>query len=138
VKIKIFIDGSSRGNPGPAACAAVIKDMQGKTLSRSGKFLGKATNNTAEFYGLKLALKKAKNLKAHELTIYSDSSLLVNMFNGKYKIKKLHLIDLMFEIKGLAQNFKTIKMVHISRDLNIEADEVANMALDKFSKKHKL
>jgi ribonuclease HI len=131
MEILIYIDGASRGNPGMSACACVIKDKKGGIIYKKGKFLGKTTNNYAEFSALKLALQKAKKLKPSSVKIYSDSSLLVNQFNGIYKIKNPKLFNLMAEIRMLALKFKSVTIEHISRDLNIEADRLANITLNK-------
>ncbi len=131
MEISIYIDGASRGNPGISACACIIKDKKGSIIYEKGKFLGKATNNYAEFSALKLALKKAKQLKPSSIKIYSDSNLLVNQFNGTYKIKNPDLFNLMAEIRILAAKFKSVSIKHIGRDLNVGADRLANIILNK-------
>lgn len=131
MEILVYIDGASRGNPGPGACACVIKNKKEGIIYKEGKFLGQTTNNYAEFSALKLALEKAKKFNPSSVKIYSDSNLLVNQFNGIYKIKNKKLFDLMSEIRILTSKLKSVTIEHISRDLNTEADRLANIILDK-------
>lgn len=131
MKVKIYIDGASRGNPGPASCACIIKDAKGITVYERGIFLGKATNNFAEFSALKLALKSILKLNGSIAEVYSDSELLVNQYNGIYKIKNPDLFTLMVEIRTLAEKLKGVKLIHIRRDLNSDADKLANITLNR-------
>ncbi|HUT86071.1 MAG TPA: ribonuclease HI family protein [Elusimicrobiales bacterium] len=130
MKFTIYIDGASRGNPGQSSCAAIIKDQKGNVVCSEGQFLGEVTNNHAEFCALKLALEKALEIGIKEAQIYSDSNLLVNQFNGIYKIKNQNLFNLMSEIRFLSGKFKSVKITHITRDLNTQADELANITLN--------
>ena len=131
MKLIINIDGASRGNPGLASCGVVIKNSAGKVLLEKGEFLGKATNNFAEFKALDVALTEALKLGATELEIFADSLLLVKQFNREYKIKKDTLKVLMAEIFEKSKNFKQVKLSHIRREKNAEPDAVANQVLDK-------
>lgn len=136
MKITIYIDGASRKNPGPAACAAVFKDDGGKIIKEYSKHLGIATNNVAEYEGLILALQKAKQLfgkekiKNIEFEIRSDSELLVNQLNGNYKIEDLALQKLFMKYWNLKIDFGKIKIVYIPREKNREADKLVNHALN--------
>ncbi|MCX5783047.1 MAG: ribonuclease HI family protein [Elusimicrobia bacterium] len=136
MKLTAFIDGASRNNPGPASAAAVIKDGRGKMLFSGGKFLGSATNNVAEAQALNLALSKAAEFNATELEIFSDSALIVNQFNGKFKIKNRALLDLLRQAWDGAKSFKRVSLSHIPRELNSEADKTANEILDNACKKN--
>lgn len=137
MKLIINIDGASRGNPGLASCGVVIKDANGKLIKQGGRFLGKATNNFAEFKALDIALTQAKNLGATELEIFADSQLLVRQFNGEYKIKKDTLKILMAGIFEKRKNFKRVKLEHVAREKNKDADAVANRILDREKKQTK-
>ena len=138
-KITIYTDGGARGNPGPAAIAAVIDDPSDK-LGASKTYaetIGETTNNVAEYKAVILALKKAKHLlggekaESAELEIRSDSELLVNQQNGIYKIKEEGLKDLFIEIWNLKQEFKSVTFTHVRREENKSADKLVNKELDK-------
>jgi ribonuclease HI len=129
-KLRIFIDGGSRGNPGHGACAAVFLDASGAILREEGKYLGRCTNNFAEYNGLRLALGAASRLGAEELEIFSDSELLVKQFSGEYRIKDEILAGLMVEILKAAAGFKKLSVSHVKREKNKEADRLVNQILD--------
>lgn len=128
--ISAFIDGGSRGNPGRGACAAVLLDAKGGLLKEEGKYLGRCTNNFAEYNGLVLALSAAARLGAAELKVFSDSELLVKQFNGEYRIKDPALKELMAEIRKLAAGFKKVTISHVPRAKNEHADMLVNEILD--------
>jgi len=125
-KLKIYIDGGSRGNPGPSACAIIVMNDKGDIISETGRFLGKATNNIAEYSGLHLALVTAKKLGAESLEIYSDSELLVKQYNREYSIRDEKLIEMMKIVNAELPNFKEVKLIHIKRALNKKADKLVN------------
>jgi ribonuclease HI len=129
-KLRIFIDGGSRGNPGHGACAAVFYGAGGEVLCEEGKFLGRCTNNFAEYGGLRLALTSAARLGASELEIFSDSELLVRQYGGQYRIKDEVLAGLMSGIRAAAAHFKLISVSHVPRAKNKEADRLVNQILD--------
>ena len=129
MKVIINIDGGSRGNPGIGASAYVIKDTSGKVLAQEGHFIAHCTNNQAEYTALRLALIKAAELGAKELSIISDSLLLVKQYLGEYKIKNPDLAERMAEIRQLARPFQ-IQIQHVLRHLNKEPDALANKAMD--------
>lgn len=129
-KLKIYIDGGSRGNPGHGACAAAIFDDKDHLLQEEGKYLGHCTNNFAEYNGLHLALLTARHLGASELRVFSDSELLVKQFNGEYRIKDPVLQSLMVEIRKEADNFKSVVLSHVPRKDNAHADKLVNKILD--------
>jgi len=129
-KVKIYIDGGSRGNPGNGACAVVIMNEKNEVITQEGRFLGKCTNNFAEYSALHLALVVSKKLGAKNLEIFSDSELLVKQFLGDYKIKEPKLKNLMEVIKKEANTFKEIKINYIKRELNKMADKIVNSILD--------
>ncbi|PIU20035.1 MAG: ribonuclease HI [Elusimicrobia bacterium CG08_land_8_20_14_0_20_59_10] len=129
-KLKIFIDGGSRGNPGYGACAAVFFDRAGSVIREEGKYLGRCTNNFAEYNGLRLALAAAALLGAEELAVFSDSELLVRQFSGEYRIKDATLAALMAGIRKAAAAFKKVSVFHVPREKNKEADRLVNSILD--------
>ena len=129
MKVKINIDGGSRGNPGPGASAYVIYDMSDTIISQEGYFIPHCTNNQAEYTALKLALIKCQELGATELFIEGDSQLLVKQFTGEYKIKHPDLQARMQVIRHLAKKF-TIHIKHVLREFNKAPDSLANEAMD--------
>ncbi|MFH1619776.1 MAG: ribonuclease HI family protein [bacterium] len=135
MKLKIYIDGASRGNPGLGAAGVVIMDTHGAVIAETGKFLGSCTNNFAEYSAFSLAFSLAKKAGGTELQIFSDSELLVRQFNGIYRIKNPNLASFMAEIRKKTSSFKAVTLGHIPRELNARADMQANIALDRGSGK---
>lgn len=132
--LKIWCDGGSRNNPGPGACAFVVKDEDCKTLFSEGKLLGKVTNNIAEYNGVILALIYLKNNYEtyNNYNFYLDSNLVVSQLNGLFKIKDSKLRDLFLQIKILENEIKIpVKYNLIPREQNREADLLVNQTLDK-------
>jgi formyltetrahydrofolate-dependent phosphoribosylglycinamide formyltransferase len=129
-KIVAYIDGGSRGNPGPAAAGFTLADSCGTQLVGKGLFLGKATNNIAEYTGFLKALEAAKQAGAEQLTVFSDSQLLVRQINGQYKVKSENIWPLFQEAIKLLHGFKSWQVRHIPREKNKEADKLVNQALD--------
>ncbi|OGR45389.1 MAG: hypothetical protein A2X35_03875 [Elusimicrobia bacterium GWA2_61_42] len=129
-KLRIFIDGGSRGNPGHGACGAVFYGASGAVLSEEGKYLGRCTNNFAEYSGLRLALASAARIGAEELEIFSDSELLVKQYNGEYRVKDAALASMMEVIRTAAAGFKAVSLAHVPRAKNKEADRLVNRILD--------
>ena len=130
-KIIIFSDGGARGNPGPAGIGAVLYDENKKIVAEISQYLGETTNNQAEYKALIAALKEAKRLKAEELACYLDSELVVKQLNREYKIKNKDLAPLFLEVYNLSLSFKKISFIHIPREKNTVADNLANKAMDK-------
>jgi len=127
----LYTDGGSRNNPGPAAIGFVIKTKDGQILKKGGRFLGRATNNEAEYQALIEGLKKAKELTPKRLTCFLDSSLVVNQLNGVFKIKEARLRRLIFEVKKLEPDFEFVRYQYIPREENKEADSIVNQILDE-------
>lgn len=129
--IQIFADGGSRGNPGHAAYGFVVK-KDGKTLKESGGYIGIGTNNFAEYTAVIEALRYlSHNFKGESLEFSLDSLLVVQQANGIYKVKNANIRQLMFKIRELEADFKTVSFKHIPRERNHEADKQVNLALDK-------
>lgn len=130
-KLIIYTDGGARGNPGPAASAFVIYNEEKKIIEKGGKFLGKTTNNQAEYQAVILALPRAKDLGAKEIEFYLDSELVVKQLNREYKVRDADLAPLFLKIWNLSLAFKKITYTHIPREKNSEADAVVNEILDR-------
>lgn len=135
-KITINIDGGSRGNPGPAALGAVIDGRAVKAVKKYSEFIGKKTNNEAEYSALIFALKKTKALfggekiKKFSVEVRSDSELLVKQMNGEYKIKEPEIQKLFLEAWNLKIDFGQIYFFAVPREENKEADRLVNESLD--------
>jgi ribonuclease HI len=124
------IDGASRGNPGPAAYAVVIRDPQGQLVLELAKKFGRDTNNVAEYYALLAALDYATSHGISALRIRSDSELLVRQMQGRYKVKSADLKPLHERASILARQLKYFAIEHVRREQNRDADALANVALD--------
>ena len=129
-KIIAYVDGASRGNPGPASLGVVIQDAEGKILKTMSARIGTATNNVAEYYALIFALQEAIIMRADELLVYTDSELVARQFAGQYKIKEAALQQLFLLVTHLKQGLKRLAVSHVPREKNKLADEAANQALD--------
>ncbi|HEY6905567.1 MAG TPA: reverse transcriptase-like protein [Candidatus Acidoferrales bacterium] len=127
------IDGASRGNPGPASYAVVIRDPSGKIILELAKKLGRETNNVAEYYALLAALDYAISRGISALRIRSDSELLVRQIQGRYKIKSAQLKPLYERATKLVRQLSYFAIEHVRREQNREADALANVALDSGS-----
>jgi ribonuclease HI len=125
------IDGASRGNPGPASYAVVLRDPAGKVILELAKNLGRETNNVAEYYALLAALDYAASHGIRALRIRSDSELLVRQMQGRYKVKSADLKPLHERASKLARQLDYFAIEHVRRDLNRDADDLANVALDQ-------
>lgn len=128
--VLVFSDGGSRGNPGPAGCGAVITNEHGRVLKKLKKYLGITTNNQAEYQALILGLKAAAKLKSAQITCYLDSELVVQQVNGYYRVKKAELKPHVEWISKFITTHPNTKFIHIPREKNMLADELANEAMD--------
>jgi len=124
------IDGASRGNPGPAAYAVIIRDAQGQLVLELAKKFGRDTNNVAEYYALLAALDFATTHGIGALRIRSDSELLVRQMQGRYKVKSADLKPLHERASILSRQLKYFAIEHVPRERNRDADSLANLALD--------
>jgi len=124
------VDGASRGNPGPAAVGAVIKDEEGRLHSSISKRIGITTNNQAEYTALITALEKAISLGANRVEVKVDSELVVKQIKGIYRVKNAALKPLYQKAKQLQSTLASFTITHIPREQNSEADGLANEALD--------
>lgn len=131
---KANIDGGSRGNPGPAAYGVVIRDPRGEIVAKLKKYIGRTTNNVAEYYGLIAALDYAQSHGVRALRIESDSELLVKQMRGQYRVKSGELRPLFERARKTSQSFESFRMEHVFREQNREADALVNEALDETSR----
>lgn len=127
----IYTDGASRGNPGPSGLGYYIIDENGNEVKRGGEFIGFATSRVAEYYGLKEACEQAINLGFKSVRFVSDNLMMINQMNGIYVIKNKDLLPIYNDIKKLLEQFEAVAFVHVKRDYNKEADEQANLAIDR-------
>jgi len=126
-----MVDGASRGNPGEAGCGAVIFDETGKTLRELTRYLGRATNNVAEYEGLLMGLEETLRLGVKRLRVESDSELLVRQLNGAYRVKDEKLIRLHQQARALLRQLESYRIIHVRREKNRLADRLANQAIDE-------
>ena len=125
------IDGGSRGNPGPASYGVVIRDPRGEIVARLKKYIGRTTNNVAEYYGLIAALDYAQSNSIKALRIESDSELMVKQMRGQYKVKSEDLKPLFERAKKMSATIASFRIDHVYREQNKEADVLANEAMDE-------
>jgi ribonuclease HI len=130
-KLRLYSDGAARGNPGPAGAGAVLMTTQGEIVAELGRYLGSATNNFAEYQGLLLGLRKAAELGARDLEVFSDSQLLVRQLEGVYRVRHPGLRPLFEEAQKLLRLFPKVHVHHIPRELNTAADAMSNRAIDE-------
>ena len=130
MKAKLFTDGGSRGNPGPAAYGFVLEAEDGTVLDARGEAIGVATNNVAEYSALIAGLERARVMGLDEVEVVSDSELLVKQMRGEYKVKNAALRELSLEAARLARGIGTVTYTAVRREHNELADSLVNEALD--------
>jgi ribonuclease HI len=130
VKARLFTDGGSRGNPGPAAAAYVLEADDGTVLAAHGEAIGVATNNVAEYRALIAGLEQARDLGVDDLEVVSDSELVVKQMRGEYKVKKVELRELALRAAELARGIGEVRYRAVRREHNELADQLVNVALD--------
>jgi ribonuclease HI len=130
-KLVVNVDGGARGNPGPAAIAAVVQGADGGgVLEERGERIGHATNNVAEYRALLLGIERAAALGARELELIGDSELIVKQVKGEYKVKDATMRELHGRVKEALRGFDSWSIRHVRREHNAEADRLVNQALD--------
>lgn len=134
MNVVVYVDGASRGNPGPSSIGVVIEDEAGGTIKEYGRAIGEQTNNVAEYTALLDALRTAEELGAKRVKVRSDSQLLVRQFNGQYRVKNERLMKYLLQIQNLRRRFESVELEHVPRELNKRADRLANEALDALKK----
>jgi ribonuclease HI len=130
VKLVVHVDGGARGNPGPAAAAAVLSTPDGDVVDEAHEYLGVATNNVAEYRGLLLGLRRARALGADEVEVVNDSELVAKQVNGVYKVKHPDMRPLHAESLKALQAFGRWSIRSVPRAENAAADALVNQALD--------
>jgi ribonuclease HI len=129
-KLVVHVDGGARGNPGPAAAAAVISAPDGEVLEEASRTIGVATNNVAEYHGVLLGLERAKALGAREIELIGDSELVARQLSGAYKVKHPAMRTLYEQAMGALRDFDRWSMRTVPRAQNAHADALVNQALD--------
>lgn len=129
--LHIHIDGASRGNPGEAGFGISVCSPQGAPLAGLYGYLGRATNNVAEYQALIHALRYALGRGARRVRVFSDSELVVRQIQGRYRVKHPDMLPLYREAAGLLARFEDASLSHVPRERNREADRLANQALDE-------
>ena len=130
MKLVIHVDGGARGNPGPAAIAAVLSSPDGDVVDEAKEAIGVASNNVAEYRALLLGLERAKALGATEVEVVNDSELIAKQINGQYKVKHPDMKPLYAESMQALQTFAKWSIRSVPRAQNKEADALVNQALD--------
>ncbi|MCX5667029.1 MAG: ribonuclease HI family protein [Candidatus Omnitrophica bacterium] len=128
--IEIYIDGGSRGNPGPSGVGVVILDAGGNRLKEISKYIGETTNNIAEYSALLYGLEEALILRADKIIVNLDSELVARQLTGDYRVKDPGLKPLFEMAMNMLKSFKSFEIRHIEREKNKEADKLVNRAIN--------
>jgi ribonuclease HI len=130
-QLVVNVDGGARGNPGPAAIAAVLATPDGEVIERRGEAIGRATNNVAEYRAMLLGIERAQALGASEVELIGDSELVVRQVKGEYRVKDEGLRPLHAEVRAALDSFDRWSIRHVRREHNAEADRLVNETLDE-------
>ena len=130
MKGTLYTDGGARGNPGPAGIGVVLRDEYGEVVGEIAQGIGEATNNVAEYAALIAGLELAQTKGVSDLEVYMDSELVVSQLLGKWKIKKDTLRPLAVKARALMNRFDSCELKHVRRELNADADRLANQGMD--------
>lgn len=130
----LMVDGAARGNPGVAGCGAAIYDERGVVVKELSRYLGRATNNVAEYEGLLMGLEALLGLRRKNILVQSDSQLLVRQLNGEYRVKDEKLKVLFERAVSLLRQFDSYRILHVRREMNKLADRLANRGIDDATK----
>lgn len=134
MRLVVHVDGGSRGNPGPAAAAAVLSVPDGAVVDEAAEPIGRATNNVAEYRALLLGLRRARELGADDVEVVNDSELVAKQVNGQYKVKHADMKPLYIEAMAALAQFSSWSMRTVPRAQNAHADALVNSALDQASR----
>ncbi len=129
--LRLYTDGASRGNPGPAGIGVVIQDEADRTIEEIRRYLGVTTNNVAEYTALIDGLEAVRKYGPGRVEVYSDSELVIKQMRGEYHVRNTHLIRLHQRAKALARAFEKVAFHAIPREMNQMADALANEAIDQ-------
>ena len=124
------MDGGARGNPGPAAVAAVVTGADGGVLAEEGRYIGEATNNVAEYRALIAGLEAAVAIPSRGVKVRGDSKLVIEQVAGRWKVKEDHLRPLCARARELLAGYEHVDLGHVRREFNRDADALVNAALD--------
>jgi len=130
MKVYLYVDGAARGNPGPAGIGVVIKNEANEVLLEVADYVGKTTNNVAEYMALIRGLEEVIDMGHRSVEAYSDSELMVKQINGEYRVKNEGLLPLYLHLKSLIRKFTHFSINHTVRDGNQHADDLANKGID--------
>jgi ribonuclease HI len=133
----LMVDGAARGNPGAAGCGVVIYET-GTVVKKLSRYLGHATNNVAEYEGLLMGVEALIQLGVRRIRVQSDSQLLVRQLNGQYRVKDEKLRLLFNRAMILLRQFDSVEVLHVRRELNRLADQLANQGIDNALKQRSL
>jgi len=134
--VQLYIDGAARGNPGPAGIGVVIKSENDETLLEVSDYIGKTTNNVAEYMALIRGLEETMDMGNKSVEVYSDSELLVKQIKGEYKVKNEGLVPLYHHLMSLIKKLNHFSISHTVREENQHADELANRGIDEHAVKN--
>jgi ribonuclease HI len=129
-RVVVNVDGGARGNPGPAAIAAVVASPEGELIESRGELIGRATNNVAEYRALLLGIELARALGAAEVELIGDSELIVKQVKGEYRVKDAGLRPLHAQVRAALEDFDRWSIRHVRREQNEAADALVNETLD--------
>lgn len=129
--LKIFFDGGSRGNPGPSAVGAVIYDPEDNKIGQVSEYIGKYTNNIAEYMALEKVLEYIEKIKTQKIIFFTDSKLVHNQMKKIWKIKDKKILDIYIQLTEKLSKYDTVDLRLIPREENREADKLVNEALDR-------
>jgi len=127
----LTVDGAARGNPGEAGCGAAIHDDSGAVVAELSRYLGKTTNNVAEYEALLMGLEALLRIGKKRILVQSDSQLMVRQLNGQYRVRDEKLKPLYRRAMALLQEFPAYRIVHVPREMNKLADRLANKGIDE-------
>jgi ribonuclease HI len=130
MRVVVHVDGGARGNPGPAAIAAVVADPEGQVLDEASETIGEATNNVAEYRAVLLGIERARALGATELELVNDSQLVERQLTGRYKVKHPAMRPLHLDATAALRDFDRWSIRSVPREENAQADALVNQALD--------
>lgn len=127
----VYVDGGSRGNPGPAGIGYYIVGENGEVLRRGGEFIGFATSRVAEYYALKEGVEQALELGLSRVRFVGDNLMMINQMNGIFKVKNKDIMPIYQDIQKMLKKFEAVAFVHVKRNMNAAADKEVNKAINK-------
>jgi ribonuclease HI len=130
MKATLFTDGGARGNPGPAGIGVVLRDGAGEVIGEIAEGIGETTNNVAEYSALIAGLELALSKGVTEIEVFMDSELVISQLKGEWKIKNDRLRILAVKARALLERFQPYSLSHVRRELNSDADKLANQGMD--------